>query len=151
MGIVTDLPREKIKEIVRRYSWKESFNRLKVIAKKIRNAEEVSSEELDEIDLLFSEEPNNQRRQIFTNNQITIEGKLELLEELRANNIFILSHGAIEAYYPKGIDGDDKPTKALNAIKYLKQQDDCRSHLPNIIIDGKKKCELELTFEKIFA
>jgi predicted ATP-dependent endonuclease of OLD family len=39
MGIVADLPREKIKEIVRRYSWKESFNRLKVIAKKIRNAE----------------------------------------------------------------------------------------------------------------
>lgn len=80
-----------------------------------------------------------------------IEGKAELLQELRNQNIFILSHGAIEVYYPNGITGDDKPTKALNAIKFLQEQEDCRGHLPTIQIDGLDRCELEIAFEKIFA
>lgn len=149
-GVEADLPREKIKEVVRRYTWKDSFSRLKLIAKKIRNGEPVPPEELDEIDFLFSEETNNRRRQIFTNGGVIIEGKYELLSELRALNIFTLSHGAIESYYPNGIEGDDKPTKALNAIKYLRQQQDCRSHLPKIKVGEENKCELELAFEKIF-
>jgi putative ATP-dependent endonuclease of the OLD family len=146
----SDLPRDKIKEIVKRYSWKDSFNRLKLIGQKIRNRESVTEDELIEIDYLFAEETNNKRRQIFTDKSILIDGKSELLKELRNQNIFILSHGAIESYYPTGIIGEDKPTKALNAITFLKGQDDCKTHLPTILIDNNDFCELELIYEKIF-
>lgn len=150
-GVEADLPRDKIKEIVRRYTWKESFNRLKAIGQKISKGETVTAEELIEIEFLFLEETNNRRRQIFTDKSIEIVGKSELLKVLRDNNIFILSHGAIESYYPDGIVGDDKPTKALNAIKFLEKQADCKSHLPTISIDGNEKCELEIIYEKIFS
>lgn len=149
-GVEADLPREKIKEIVRRYSWKDSFNRLKIIAQKISKGEPVTAEELIEIEFLFVEEGNNRRRQIFTDKEIAVEGKSELLQALRNQNIFILSHGAIESYYPNGIVGDDKPTKALNAINFLKEQADCKVHLPTIKIDNEEKCELEIIYEKIF-
>ena len=148
--IKADLTSEKIKEIVRRYSWKDSFNKLKIISQKISKGEVISKEELIEIEFLFLEENNNRRRQIFTDKKIAVPGKIELLNALRDQNIFILSHGAIESYYPEAIIGDDKPTKALNAIKFLKEQDDCKMHLPIIVIDHKEKCELEMIYEKIF-
>jgi len=140
----------KIKEIVKRYSWKESFERLKIIGRKIGKSEPVTGEELLELEYLFLEEENNKRRQVFTDKDITIEGKAELLQVLREDNIFILSHGAIESYYPNGIEGDDKPTKALNAVTFLKTTQDCRSHLPKIRVGNEERCELEVIFEKIF-
>lgn len=149
-GVEADLPRDKIKEIVRRYTWKDSFNRLKIIGQKISKGEAVTAEELIEIEFLFAEETNNRRRQIFTNKEILVEGKFVLLQALRNQNIFILSHGAIESYYPNGIVGDDKPTKALNAINFLKEQEDCKIHLPTIKIGDEVKCELEIIYEKIF-
>lgn len=149
-GVEADLPRDKIKEIVRRYTWKDSFNRLKIIGQKISKGEVVSPEELIEIEFLFAEETNNRRRQIFTDKEIVVEGKNDLLQALRSQNIFILSHGAIESYYPNGIVGDDKPTKALNAINFLKEQAVCKVHLPTITIGEEVKCELEIIYEKIF-
>lgn len=149
-SVSADLSADKIKELSRRYTWKERYNRLKEIGAKIQKGEAPSSEELLELELLFSEEPNNRRRQIFTDKGISIKEKNELLQKLRDLNIFILSHGAIEAYYPSGITGEDKPTKALNAIKFLKAQEECKSYLPTINIDGHDKCELELIYKNIF-
>jgi putative ATP-dependent endonuclease of OLD family len=149
--IKADLPREKIKELARRYNWKERYNQLKSFGQRIKNGEALTEEELLEIDYLFSEEENNRRRQIFTDSKIEIEDKITLLEHLRELNIFILSHGAIENYYPAGITGEDKPTKALNAIRFLKQQEDCKIHIPTIKKDKEFVCELELIFEKIFT
>jgi putative ATP-dependent endonuclease of the OLD family len=149
-NIQADLPRKKIIEMVNRYTWKEKYNQLKLITQKIRNREMVTDDELIEIDYLFAEENNNKRMQIFTDKEIILEGKSELLDELRKQNIFILSHGAIESYYPNGITGEDKPTKALNAIKFLRSQTDCKKHLPTIRINENDVCELELIYKKIF-
>lgn len=149
-GIEADLPREKIKELARRYNWKERYNKLKSYGLRIRNGESLTIEELSEIDYLFAEEENNRRRQIFTDKDLEIKEKYTLLENLRNQNIFILAHGAIEKYYPEGIKGDDKPTKALNAIKFLKEQQEFKSLLPTIKKDEKNICELELILGKIF-
>lgn len=149
--VLANLPVDKIKELTRRYSWKERYNRLKEIGQKMINGEAPSSEEIIELGMLFSEETNNRRRQIFTDKTILITEKYELLQKLRDNNIFILSHGAIESYYPEGITGEDKPTKALNAIKFLKEQQDCKVHLPTIKVGTEDVCELALIYEKIFA
>lgn len=149
-GIDADLPAQKIKELTRRYTWKERYNRLKEIGKKVLNGGVPTSQEMLELEMLFSEETNNLRRQIFTDKTSILTGKNELLQQLRENNIFILSHGTIENYYPDGIVGEDKPTKALNAIKFLKEQSDCKSHLPTIMDGDTEVCELEVILEKIF-
>lgn len=148
--VKADLSREKVKELARRYNWKERYNKLKSYALRIKDGDNLTDTELLEIDYLFSEEENNKRRQIFTDKTIEINDKIVLLERLRELNIFILSHGAIENYYPAGITGEDKPTKALNAIRFLKEQDDYKIHLPTIKKDDKFICELELIFEEIF-
>jgi putative ATP-dependent endonuclease of OLD family len=150
-AIKADLPSEKIKELARRYTWKERYNRLKEIAQKIVKGEVPQAEEIIELEMLFAEETNNRRRQVFTDKTISITEKNQLLKNLRDIDIFILSHGAIESYYPQGIAGDDKPTKALNAVRFLKDQVDCKAHLPKINIEGADVCELELIYERIFA
>lgn len=149
-SVSVDLSAHKIKELSRRYTWKERYNRLKEIGQKIQKGEIPTADEMLELELLFSEETNNRRRQIFTDKTISIKEKNNLLKKLRDINIFILSHGAIEEYYPSGITGEDKPTKALNAIKFLKEQVECKSFLPTINIDGQDKCELELIYRNIF-
>jgi len=149
-SVSADLSADKIKEISRRYTWKERYNRLKIIGEKIRKRETPTVEEMLELELLFSEETNNRRRQIFTDKEISLKEKNQLLQKLRDLNIFILSHGAIEAYYPNGITGEDKPTKALNAVKFLKEQEDCKIHLPTVKIGADDICELELIYKSIF-
>jgi len=150
-NVQADLSRQKIKELTRRYNWKERYNRLKEFGEKIKVGTILTDEEMIEIDYLFAEEENNRRRQVFTDKELILEEKDTLLHQLRELNIFILSHGAIESYYPNGITGEDKPTKALNAIRFLIEQEDCKSHLPTIKNGNDDVCELELIFERIFA
>ncbi|AQX00505.1 AAA family ATPase [Elizabethkingia anophelis] len=150
-GAQADLPADKIKELVRRYSWKDRYNKLKDLGLKIKAGEALTEEETLEIDFLFIEEENNLRRRVFTDKALEIPEKYSLLAALRSIDIFILSHGAIESYYPQGVTGDDKPTKALNAAGILRGHEDCRLHLPTIKIDDKEVCELEIIFEKIFS
>ncbi|MDF2852839.1 MAG: hypothetical protein K0S31_3524 [Sphingobacterium multivorum] len=150
-GAQAALPANKIKELVRRYSWKDRYNKLKELGLKIKAGEALTEEETLEIDFLFIEEENNLRRRVFTDKAIEIPEKYSLLAALRSIDIFILSHGAIESYYPEGVKGDDKPTKALYASAILKGHEDCRLHLPTIKIDEEEVCELEIIFEKVFS
>lgn len=150
-GAQADLPANKIKELVRRYTWKDRYNKLKQLGLKIKTGEVLTEDETLEIDFLFIEEENNLRRRVFTDKAIEIPEKYSLLTALRSIDIFILSHGAIESYYPEGVMSDDKPTKALNAAEILRGHEDCRLHLPTIKIDDQEVCELEIIFEKIFS
>jgi predicted ATP-dependent endonuclease of OLD family len=149
-GIRPELPAAKIKELVRRYTWKKRYDKLKELGLKIKSGETLTEEELQEIEYLFNEEENNLRRRVFTDKTVELPEKIALLNELRNLNIFVLSHGAIESYYPSGVTGDDKPTKALNAVEILKAYGNCSPHLPTINVGGHELCELEIIFKKIF-
>lgn len=149
-GVQPELPATKIKELVRRYTWKERYYKLKELGLKVKAGNALTEEETLEIDFLFIEEENNLRRRVFTDKAIEIPEKSSLLAELRNQDVFILSHGAIESYYPDGVTGDDKPTKALNAVEILKGHEDCRVHLPSVKVGDEVLCELEIIFQKIF-
>ena len=49
--------------------------------------------------------------------------KRELLAELRKNRVFVLERGAIEAYYPDGVEGPDKPSKAQSFCKMINSKE----------------------------
>jgi putative ATP-dependent endonuclease of the OLD family len=140
---------DKVKNIIGKYSWQAKYDRFKALAKKVKAQEDITDEELDEIDHLFVEETNDIRRQVFKK-ETDLDGKSDLLNLLRTQSIFILSNGTIEDYYPEGMTGADKPTKALNTIAYLRQQEDCRQFLPKLKTSEGDVCELEIIFEKIF-
>lgn len=144
------LKASKIKELTRRYTWREKYDSLKTLARKVSSGNSLTEEEILEIDYLFSEESNNLRRQIFTSPEIQIKEKDELICELMEHNIFVLSKGAIESYYPPGTSGADKPTKAMNAIEIAEEMGNARDFLPTIKYQEKDVCELDLIFERIF-
>lgn len=62
-----------------------------------------------------------------------------------------MSKGTVENYYPKGVTGEDKPSKALNACKLIETKECAISISPVISIGGEEKPELTVIFEKIFS
>jgi hypothetical protein len=49
--------------------------------------------------------------------------KMALLEELGRSGVFVLERGALDDYYPPGVVGQDKPSKALSFCNLYKTRD----------------------------
>lgn len=149
-SLIPNIKKEKIREITRRYTWKEKYLRLKELADKISNNIKLSEDEKSDIEYLFIEETNNLRRQVMTSEDGDLDEKHELLYLLRKEKLFVLSNGAIEDYYPNGILGGDKPTKAINAILKIREIEDLGTFLPKVKQEGKLLCEMTEIFKTIF-
>ena len=80
--------------------------------------------------------------------------KYQLLEMLRAADVYVLERGAIEQYYPDTIAGGDKPTRAQNFCAKMTSRDEllaCCGEQP-FTRSGKRVSEKEfnLIFGSIF-
>lgn len=150
MGLIPTINGKKVKEITGRETWKDRYSKLKSYAMRVKAGESLDVSEIEDIDFLFAEEENNVRRKVFTSPH-PIKEKEELLSDLRECNIFVLSRGAIESYYPENVQGTDKPTKALDAIAVLNGHQNVKDFLPKVMHHDVEHCELELIFSKIFA
>ncbi|MFH3666460.1 AAA family ATPase [Acinetobacter baumannii] len=139
-----------ISEQAKKISWQDKYNRLKELANKVKNREEVSDDELKEIDELFEFETNNKRREALKLSEtFYLEEKVKLINRLYDLGYFVLNLGAIEAYYPEQTSGEDKPSKALNALEIIEKQN--ISYLPKIPYQQTDHCELSLIMNKIFS
>lgn len=78
--------------------------------------------------------------------------KSALLRELRALDVFVLERGDVEAYYPPGIVGRDKPSKAQAFCNIVRTRQAALALCDEIGVDGtgKKISEFEVIFEVIF-
>lgn len=149
-GFEPDIKKTKIKELTRRYSWKEKYLRLKELAEMVKNGDEITNDDKADIDYLFAEESNNLRRQVLDSPEGNLDLKHEVLGLLREKGLFILSSGAIEAYYPEGVIGEDKPSKALDAVNKIRGIEHPSDFLPKIRKDGNEICEMSEIFSIIF-
>ncbi|EMK0759487.1 ATP-dependent endonuclease [Acinetobacter baumannii] len=139
-----------ISEQAKKISWQDKYKRLKELANKVKNREEVSDDELKEIDELFEFETNNKRREALKLSEtFYLEEKVKLINRLYDLGYFVLNLGAIEAYYPEQTSGEDKPSKALNALEIIEKQN--ISYLPKIPYQQTDHCELSLIMNKIFS
>lgn len=75
---------------------------------------------------------------------------MDFINELRTENIHLLSKGSIEAYYPSGITGSDKVSRAFSACELVKTRDDALKLSPECEINGEAKTEFEWIFSSIF-
>ncbi|NPV54136.1 MAG: ATP-dependent endonuclease [Firmicutes bacterium] len=149
-GIDGTLTREKIKEMVRKYTWQERYQRLKYLAREIANGRQITNDEADEIELLFSEETETRRRNLLRKGHPELHDKYELLERLRELRINVLAKGAIEDYYPNGVTGVDKPTRALRACELITMRDQILALCPKVVFNGREVSEFEAIFRSIF-
>lgn len=105
------------------------------------------------VDAFFAWETNDERLRLLGESISAeiIAAKLALLEELRNQNVFVLSRGAIEEYYPQSILGGEKPARAQQFRKTITTKEallSCCDMLPEKEHDYP---EFELIFRRIFA
>lgn len=149
-GIESRIKGSMISEHVKKRSWQEKYSRLKELAYKVKNKEEIEDIELQEIDELFEFETNNKRREALKLSEtFYLDEKIQLINRLYDLGYFVLNLGAIEAYYPELTSGEDKPSKALNALKIIEESN--ISYLPRITYRETQHCELSLIMNKIFS
>jgi len=118
---------------------KSLYEELKEARQKNDNEKTIKS-----LEQIFSFEKNGVKLEALKNNQ---DAKIDLLKQLWEENIFILSQGDIESYYPKDISKQDKPSMAQEFCQKIDEKEDLLK-LYDKIID--KKIEFEIIFEKIF-
>ncbi|MEW6532042.1 MAG: AAA family ATPase [Thermodesulfobacteriota bacterium] len=146
---------EKIRDVHRKGS-------LRALWKKAKEAYELfGNEEIDfaelkaAVDEFFEWERQNERSSILANctDSTLLEDKRKLLCDLRKEDIYLLERGEIEAYYPEGLEGSDKPSKAqcfCNTITTKNEILELCSHVP-VDANGVEKKEFEAILEPIFG
>jgi putative ATP-dependent endonuclease of OLD family len=87
-----------------------------------------------------------------TVNQRILDAKNELIEDLASMDVFVLSRGVIEDYYPPETTGADKPSKAQAVCEALNNQARARHFCRCGSAAGgpSTKTEFDNMFERIF-
>jgi len=78
--------------------------------------------------------------------------KLALIWELRKDGVFVLEQGTLEDYFPSGVEGSDKPSKAQAFRNNFIQREQILPLSPQQTcpVTGKVSSEFEFIFSKIF-
>lgn len=118
-GLTFQIGGDTIRDMVRGYSWRERYDRLKVLTRELRAGRSLAAAELDELELLFEAEATQVRRQAldsFTDAQARVPTMFALIQALYEHRTYVLTRGAVEKYYRSGGTARrDKPEKALAA------------------------------------
>jgi predicted ATP-dependent endonuclease of OLD family len=144
------LSTDQAKTITGQSIFKAKYDRTKEIARKIAAGEKVSPVELMEFQTLFEKEIDYRRRKIICENIKVKDKKYQLINALRKEGINVLLQGSIEDYYPDGIGGRDKPTRALSACKIVKAKEDVFKLCDTVIHKDQNVPELQAIFDTIF-
>lgn len=124
-GLEPEITGGQVRELVRRYSWRQRYDRLKGLVGELRDGVQLAAEQLEELELLFDVETVQLRRAVLDGLVVADypQEMLDLIDGLRAGKIHVLTRGAIESYYPGAAVGHDKPAKALSACTLLPNVD----------------------------
>lgn len=74
-----------------------------------------------------------------------------LLAELRKQGVFILERGSVEAYYPEGVMGSDKPSRAQHFCTQVHNSDEVRRLCDNKDAGAGPKSEFDVIMGSIFC
>ena len=116
-----------------------------------RDAKDVA-EQTRALDELFVFERSKPRLEVLmdASRGDLLRKKRQLLSELRAHGIFIWEKGAIENYYPTGVIGADKPTRAQSFCSLVKTAEDVKELCNVIEYDKGSLPEFSVILKEIF-
>ena len=102
----------------------------------------------------FGDETNRKRRTVLeeAEDETVLKSKHQMIQALRKHDIFILERGGIESYYPSGIIGADKPSKALDFCKQIRTREQALALCSQIPanVEADTRPEFEIIFSSIF-
>jgi len=106
-------------------------------------------------ELFFAELVNSKRRKVVeeSTDATILAQKRELLRLLRELDVFILERGTIEDYYPSGVSGPDKPSKALDFCSRVRTREDVLALCDDVPTNagGQPAKELSVILSAIYA
>jgi len=147
----TQVTKSQAKDITKKRTFLERYDSCRDIAHRISTGESISADDLALFGSLFEEEVKLRRRRIIESDPSVDSAKQTLLASLREEGIVILSRGAIEAYYPENVEGEDKPTRAISACRAVYDRENAILLSDKVLANGgNEKTELELIFSCIF-
>jgi hypothetical protein len=102
----------------------------------------------------FEDEALKKRRAVLQMDNLPeiLSSKRELLRLLREEGICLLEKGEIEAYYPREVTGQDKPSRALDFCEKIDTRDKALALCDSIPVPFEPaRPEFELIFERVFG
>ena len=79
-----------------------------------------------------------------------LPAKRALFADLRGQDIYVLERGEIEDYYPLGVIGPDKPSKAQSLCAHVTTVEQARALSDKLPVGTGDLSELEVIFSRIF-
>jgi len=104
------------------------------------------------LDKLFEFKPTKPRLEVLkdkSRNEI-MQKKRDLIAELRNNQVYILEKGTIESYYPNGVTGADKPSRAQSFCSLISTGEAVDGLCEAVEINGKRLPEFRAIMNSIF-
>lgn len=152
-GIGGEFCPEKIKQGVKKFSWKEKWEMFKESASKVSRGVPITPEEIEVIEQLLVIDREEPRLIVLKSHQAIQGRKRNLLSLLRQYGVFVLEKGAIEDYYPPEILGKDKPSKAKIFCTMYPDSTSIKMRCNKVSIDDDRKeiSEFEAIFEPMFT
>lgn len=133
-----------------KYTWADKHNRLMELCTAIQAGHTPSDDDVNFLESLTIEQAISAKRLAILDRGYEQNKLDDLFHQLRQAGVAILSHGAVEAYYPPGeITGSGKPERALSAVEIASNLRPLE--LPQTTINGKPECELSAIFKQFFA
>lgn len=144
---------EKLKEGSKKTTWKERWTDLEQTYAAMSAGKATVDEVKAAGERFFSLERELHRRRYLEADATTeiVAAKRALLAALRDDGIFLLEKGAIEAYYPAGVSGGDKVSKALSFQALVQTRETALELSDEISLDGKSEREFVVVFGSLLA
>lgn len=142
------------KEVSQEHKQKTLFQALSETRRKYGDGKCTVEEVIDAVTAFFEFEKEEPRLTILRSNsnpEITKQKRM-LIAKLREQNVFVLEKGSIESYYPVGVTGADKPTKAQNFCRLVRTREDASKLCDCLSIEwiSEPRPELQVIFDTIF-
>jgi putative ATP-dependent endonuclease of OLD family len=133
------------------------WSRVKLRQNDLKNGVCTQAEHDDAVNAFFAWQRKSDRLEILKNSadKELLKLKWNLLTLLRSMDVFVLEKGAIEAYYPEGITGADKPLRAQDFCNKINTRESIlaccgEQEYERDGVEIRDK-EFSLIFETIFA
>jgi putative ATP-dependent endonuclease of OLD family len=114
---------ERIRELFAQSSMRERMVRFVSILLRVREGKTITDEDRAHLESMLDEGRNQPRVEALRTNESLRSGKLRLLEGLRRYNVHVLEKGTIEDYYPDGVLGSDKTSRAEDFVRKVQSRE----------------------------
>ena len=149
LGIQPELTGRRVKRVVKNPRWVSAYDQAKEIIHRVADTHNVSEADLEILNSLFAWEQDESRYVVLSSDENIRTQLVDLLDTLRRENIYILSKGAIEEYYPEeAVNNTSKPERALKVIEVVTSQDLAKAL--SSPLTGERPTELEEIFQHVF-